>query len=172
MKRKKRKYSTKSKQSLRDTSSNTQSNNSNFQNGDSNTSNNGNDSSQSNGSNNDNNGNQNSSCNSNSSNQQQSKLCYFSSLDYIVLASTLAIALGEELSDNDLSILSTFLAVLSDQLALIESVNDCSSGDDNSVFVPPIPAGNGDRSNAGSRTNPTLRKSHSKKIVKRKVKKK
>ena len=32
-----------------------------------------------------------------------SKLCYFSAIDYIVLASTLAIALGEELSTTDIS---------------------------------------------------------------------
>ena len=41
-------------------------------------------------------------------NSSNSKLCAFSSLDYIVLASTLAVALGEELSSNDVSILATF----------------------------------------------------------------
>ena len=69
-----------------------------------------------------NNNNQNTSDNSyndqSSSNEDPtSKLCCFSSLDYIVLASTLAVALGEELSTTDISILSTFFAVLSDELA-------------------------------------------------------
>lgn len=81
---------------------------------------------------------------SNSSNSQStsddktSKLCYFSALDYIVLASTLAIALGEELSTNDINILSTFFAVLSDELALIGSVDACTTGSTD-VFVPPVP---------------------------------
>ena len=42
-------------------------------------------------------------------NSSDSKLCDFSSLDFIILASTLAIALGEELSSNDINILATFL---------------------------------------------------------------
>ena len=75
-----------------------------------------------------------------SNNSNNSKLCCFSALDYMVLASTLAIALGEELSDTDISILSTFFAVLSDELALIESINDCKDNDDDeSIFAPPIP---------------------------------
>jgi len=83
--------------------------------------------------------------NSDSTNQPKhsqntnSKLCCFSSVDYIVLASTLAIALGEELSDTDIAILSTFFAVLSDELALIGSVNSCSSNNDDAIFVPPVP---------------------------------
>lgn len=68
-----------------------------------------------------------------------SKLCYFSTVDYIVLASTLAIALGEELSVTDIAILSTFFAVLSDELALIGSVNSCSSNNDDATFIPPVP---------------------------------
>ncbi len=86
-----------------------------------------------------------SSCNnsnskSNNNTNKTSKLCAFSSIDYIVLASTLAIALGEELSNNDINILASFFAVLSDELALIGAVDQCNSGDDNtSVFVPPIP---------------------------------
>ena len=83
--------------------------------------------------------NDNTNCQSNNKNEQtQSKLCYFSSTDYIVLASTLAIALGEELSQTDLNILSTFFAVLSDELALIATVQGCNTGDED-VFVPPVP---------------------------------
>lgn len=85
-----------------------------------------------------------SSCNNNQSSQfsssknTHSKLCCFSSVDYIVLASTLAIALGEELSSTDLGILSTFFAVLSDELALIQSVNNCNNNANNPVFTPPV----------------------------------
>ena len=85
-----------------------------------------------------------SSCNNNQSSQSSSsknthsKLCCFSSVDYIVLASTLAIALGEELSSTDLGILSTFFAVLSDELALIQSVNNCNNNTNNPVFTPPV----------------------------------
>ena len=91
-----------------------------------------------------NNNNQNTSDNSynnqSSSNEDPtSKLCCFSSLDYIVLASTLAVALGEELSTTDISILSTFFAVLSDELALIASINACSTNGETPVFVPPVP---------------------------------
>ncbi len=67
------------------------------------------------------------------------KLCLFSSADYIVLASTLAIALGEELSNNDINILAGFFAVLSDELALISAVEGCNSDGDDSVFVAPTP---------------------------------
>ena len=85
-----------------------------------------------------NNNNQNTSDNSynnqSSSNEDPtSKLCCFSSLDYIV------VALGEELSTTDISILSTFFAVLSDELALIASVNACSTNGETPVFVPPVP---------------------------------
>ena len=73
-------------------------------------------------------------------NSSNSKLCAFSSLDYIVLASTLAVALGEELSSNDVNILATFFAVLSDELALIAAVDACNTGgNETSIFVPPIP---------------------------------
>lgn len=84
----------------------------------------------------------NSSCNNNTSNQSSnnnSKLCCFSALDYIILASTLAIALGEELSTTDVAILSTFFAVLSDELALIGSIDTCNDNGDDDIFVPPIP---------------------------------
>lgn len=100
------------------------------------------------------------------SNKTTSKLCCFSALDYMILASTVAIALGEELSQTDISILSTFLAVLSDELALISSVDACTTGDNN-VFVPPIP-------DATATTSENLKspKTNHKKIVKRKIKKK
>lgn len=103
------------------------------------------------------------------SNSKKSKLCYFSALDYFILASTLAIALSEELSDDDIDILSTFLAVLSDQLALIANVNACSQGEEDNVFVPPIPAVS---SSANRNSQHFSKKNHSKKIVKRKIKKK
>ncbi|WP_297133642.1 hypothetical protein [Terrisporobacter sp.] len=79
-----------------------------------------------------------SSCNSNNK-KNNSKLCCFSYIDYIVLASALAVGLAEELSDTDLGILSTFFAVLSDELALITTVNGCNSEEDELNFVPPVP---------------------------------
>lgn len=72
-------------------------------------------------------------------NSSDSKLCDFSSLDFIILASTLAVALGEELSSNDINILATFFAVLSDELALIATVNQCSSSDNDESFTAPTP---------------------------------
>lgn len=99
------------------------------------------------------------------SNNKKSKLCCFGYVDYIILASSLAIAISEEVSDTDLNILSTFFAVLADELALIGSVRSCpSDGDDTSddeVFVPPVPDVAGV---AATRT--------SKKIIKKKKKKK
>lgn len=106
---------------------------------------------------------------SNNNSNLSSKLCYFSSTDYIVLASTLAIALGEELSQNDLNILSTFFAVLSDELALITAVQNCESGNDNSVFVAPVPDVAVTSSKQKSNKNS---KGYSKKIVKKKFKRK
>ena len=73
------------------------------------------------------------------SNNQTSKLCAFSSTDYIILASTLAIALGEELSGDDINILASFFAVLSDELALIASIDACNENEESSEFIPPIP---------------------------------
>lgn len=73
---------------------------------------------------------------------KKSKLCCFGYVDYIVLASSLAVAIAEELNNTDVSILSTFFAVLADELALIGSVRSCpSDGDstDDEVFVPPVP---------------------------------
>jgi len=70
-----------------------------------------------------------------------SKLCSFGSLDYMILASTIAIALSEEFSSDEVSILASFFAVLSDELALIEAIEDCNSNDtDDDVFVAPIPS--------------------------------
>ena len=73
------------------------------------------------------------------SNNQTSKLCAFSSTDYIILASTLAIALGEELSGDDINILASFFAVLSDELALIASIDACNENEESPEFIPPIP---------------------------------
>lgn len=79
------------------------------------------------------------------SNDKKSKLCCFGYLDYIVLASSLAIALAEELNDIDVTILAGFFATLSDELALISAVKQCDTNngddesDDESIFVPPIP---------------------------------
>lgn len=89
---------------------------------------------------------------SNKNTNKTPKLCSFSSVDFIVLASTLAIALGEELSSTDIEILASFFAVLSDELALIGAVDDCKSGDeDSSVFVAPVPAVAATSSNRKSR---------------------
>lgn len=68
-----------------------------------------------------------------------SKLCRFGYVDYIVLASTLAVAISDEVSVTDISILSTFFAVLSDELALIESVKNCNQNSQDNIFVPPVP---------------------------------
>lgn len=98
-----------------------------------------------------------------------SKLCAFTPLDYIILASTLAVALGEELSSDDISILSTFFAVLSDELALIEAISDCSSSENDNSFTPPTPdvTTNRSKSKIGCKKNP-----YKKKIVKKRIKRK
>lgn len=78
--------------------------------------------------------------NNNSSQSKSSFLCNFGYVDYIVLASTIAITLGEELSANDLNVLAAFLDVLSDELALIATVEACpqnNNDNDDFVFVPP-----------------------------------
>ncbi len=101
------------------------------------------------------------------------RLCCFSSLDYMILASTLAIAFGEELSDNDVDILAAFFAVLADELALISSINACtssdSSSDDESSFVPPVVPIPPVASGGGRYKKNTIKK---KKKIKRKVRKK
>ena len=104
-------------------------------------------------------------------NSPSSKLCAFSSLDFIVLASTLAVALGEELSDDDISILATFFAVLSDELALIEAVNDCSSSEDeDETFTVPTP----DVAITSTKTNKSNSKNNSfkRKVIKKRIKRK
>lgn len=111
---------------------------------------------------NDNSNNSSSSC----SNNNKSYLCSFGYLDYIVLASTLAIALAEELSEEDLEVLSAFFAVLADELALITSIQECSSGDETQdTFIPPIAAGSGSRYGL-------KRKKKIRRIVKKKIKRK
>lgn len=72
-------------------------------------------------------------------NISKSKLCSFGYVDFIVAASTIAIALAEEFSPSDLNILASFLATLSDELALISSVQACpnNSIDNDDAFTPP-----------------------------------
>lgn len=102
---------------------------------------------------------------SSSSNKDTSKLCCFSYIDYIVLASALSVGLAEELSNTDLAILSTFFAVLSDELALITSVNGCNSGEENEVnFVPPVP----DLAITKSRCEDKIKSKNTKKNIKKK----
>lgn len=172
MKRKKRKHISQSKRSARSSSSNRDCNNSTTSNSNT-TSQNDNTNNEQNScncdsSNNSNNNDNNQNTNDNSTNQN-SKLCYFSAFDYFVLSSTLAIALAEELSDTDIDILSTFLATLSDQLALIGDLNSCAQGETENAFVPPIPA---NTPSSRGYSNSSNLKRRSKKIVKRKIKKK
>lgn len=172
MKRKKRKHISQSKRSARSSSSNGDCNNSNTSKSNT-TSQNANTNNEQNScncdsSNNSNNNDNNQNTNDNSTNQN-SKLCYFSAFDYFVLSSTLAIALAEELSDTDIDILSTFLATLSDQLALIGDLNSCAQGGTENAFVPPIPA---NTPSSRGYSNSSNLKRRSKKIVKRKIKKK
>lgn len=172
MKRKKRKHISQSKRSARSSSSNGDCNNSTTSKSNT-TSQNANTNNEQNScncdsSNNSNNNDNNQNTNDNSTNQN-SKLCYFSAFDYFVLSSTLAIALAEELSDTDIDILSTFLATLSDQLALIGDLNSCSQGETENAFVPPIPA---NTPSSRGYSNSSNLKRRSKKIVKRKIKKK
>ena len=172
MKRKKRKHISQSKRSARSSSSNGDCNNSTTSKSNT-TSQNANTNNEQNScncdsSNNSNNNDNNQNTNDNSTNQN-SKLCYFSAFDYFVLSSTLAIALAEELSDTDIDILSTFLATLSDQLALIGDLNSCAQGEKENAFVPPIPA---NTPSSRGYSNSSNLKRRSKKIVKRKIKKK
>lgn len=73
----------------------------------------------------------------NSDAKNKTRLCKFGYVDYIVLASTISIALGEEFDIQDLSILSSFFAVLSDELALIASVKGCPL-EENLELIPPL----------------------------------
>lgn len=106
----------------------------------------------------------------NRSNNDKPRLCCFGYVDYIVLASSLAVAVAEEVSTTDLNILAGFFATFSDELALIASVKGgcCDNSDSNSpqeiTFVSPVP----DTSNSRAKPNVTKRK----KIKKYKKKKK
>lgn len=95
-------------------------------------------------------------------NNKKSRLCCFGYVDYLVLASTLAIAISEEVNSTDLSILSTFFAVLSDELALIESVKDCSestdSDDGSFIFSTPIPSTSSSRNNSKTKKVKKIKK--------------
>lgn len=75
------------------------------------------------------------------------------------------------MSVTDLNILSTFLAVLSDELALVSSIQSCNSSDSDDVFVPPVPDVAITRSNKNI-NQPKKNKTRVKKIVKKKIKKK
>lgn len=67
------------------------------------------------------------------------RLCKFGYVDYIVLASTISIALAEEFDTTDLDILASFFAVLSDELALISSVESCFTDDSTEPVPSPVP---------------------------------
>ncbi|WP_095406200.1 hypothetical protein [Romboutsia maritimum] len=62
---------------------------------------------------------QKSSSNANSSEQKSLGLASISYADYVILSSTLAFALSEELNDEDLSMLIAFLAMISSDLAML-----------------------------------------------------
>lgn len=105
-------------------------------------------------------------------------LCAFGYVDYIILASTIAIALAEELGPDDLSILATLFAVLSDELALISAVeetcndNDEDSNNNESVFVPPVPAVSRTSKKPKTVTCQNKVKKRKKKVIRKKIKKK
>ncbi|WP_042276843.1 hypothetical protein [Faecalimicrobium dakarense] len=119
--------------------------------------------------------------NANNTNKTSPKsfLCNFGYVDYIVLASTISIALGEELSSNDLNVLASFFAVLSDELALISAVESCpsnsddssnnESGSDDFTFVPPGVARTSN--NTEKNSAPKKRTVIKKKVIKKKRKK-
>lgn len=106
-------------------------------------------------------------------------LCAFGYVDYIILASTIAVALAEELGADDLNILATLFAVLSDELALISAVEEtCNNNDDDSnnndepVFVPPVPAVSRTSKKPKTVTCQNKVKKRKKKVVRKKIKKK
>ncbi|HSQ90511.1 hypothetical protein [Romboutsia sp.] len=68
----------------------------------------------------------------------KSKLCSFGYVDYIVLSSTISIALAEDLTSDDLNILASFLATLSDELALIAAVKVCPTHGSDDGFIPDV----------------------------------
>ena len=123
---------------------------------------------------NDNSNNKSNDSSDNTSNgNNNSRLCCFGYVDYIVLASTLAIALGEELTIEDLNILSTFFAVLSDELALIGSVDSCANpSGSSSTFVAPVPDVAMTSLKSKNYDNTPKKRTRIKKIIKKKVKKK
>lgn len=102
-------------------------------------------------------------------NTPKSKLCKFGYVDYIVLASTIAIAIAEDFNSNDLTILAAFLATLSDEIALIAAVESCPPNDgDEDVFVPPVPDVAITSSNLSNKTKVVKKRTVIKKIKKRK----
>ncbi len=103
----------------------------------------------------------------NRSNNDKSRLCRFGYVDYIVLASSLAIAVAEEVGPTDLSILASFFATFSDELALIAAVKEgCTPNSDSDsnpnneeiTFVPPIPATSGSRSKSKIKKRKKIKK--------------
>lgn len=101
-------------------------------------------------------------------------LCAFGYVDYIILASTIAVALAEELGADDLNILATLFAVLSDELALISAVEETcdSNNNDEPVFVPPVPAVSRTSKKPKTVTCQNKVKKRKKKVVRKKIKKK
>ncbi len=90
-------------------------------------------------------------------------------VDYIVLTSTIAIAVAEDFSSNDLNILDAFLATLSDEIPLIAAVESCPSNDgDEYVFVPPVPDVAITSSNLSNKTRVVKKRTVIKKNKKRK----
>ena len=60
----------------------------------------------------------------------KSRLKKFGPGDYFLLASTLALALNEELDSDDFNLLTAFVTILADELALIDSLNSFPTSDD------------------------------------------
>ncbi|MGL4912763.1 MAG: hypothetical protein ACRC3Y_10090 [Romboutsia sp.] len=116
--------------------------------------------------------------NFNNTTKPKSRLCKFGYLDYLVLASTISIALAEDFNSNDLSILATFFAVLADELALIGSLESCPSnnnlGSEDDLFAPPVPdiARTSINNVREIKTNKKKKRTVIKKIKRKKLKKK
>ena len=75
----------------------------------------------------------------------KSRLKKFGPGDYFLLASTLALALNEELDSDDFNLITAFVTILADELALIDSLNsfptsDGDSGSDDDTNEDVIPA--------------------------------
>lgn len=106
---------------------------------------------------------------------KKSIFCSIGYVDYILLASSISIALGEELSADDLNILATFFAVLSDELALISAIEEtCSSGDngEDTNFTAPVPAVAESSRNSKSQIKCSNIKKRKRKVIRKKIKKK